>query len=99
MIQFVTKFYFSFCLDFYDLFFKTPYRCQSFISNVRIFYPIASWELPLLSDSLAGALEQMSLGAKSESAVRLKLMDTHLGEIKELKKLLKDKLKLINKSI
>ncbi|KXJ73627.1 hypothetical protein RP20_CCG015361 [Aedes albopictus] len=60
---------------------------------------LSSWELPLLSDSLAGALEQMSLGAKSESAVRLKLMDTHLGEIKELKKLLKDKLKLINKSI
>ncbi|XP_065087251.1 phagocyte signaling-impaired protein [Ochlerotatus camptorhynchus] len=60
---------------------------------------LSSWELPLLSDSLAAALEQMSLGAKSESAVRLKLMDTHLGEIKELKKLLKDKLKLINKSI
>lgn len=60
---------------------------------------LSSWELPLLSDSLAAALEQMSLGAKSESAIRLKLMDNHLGEIKKLKKLLKDKLKLINKSI
>lgn len=68
--------------------------------NINLLVPFtASWELPLLSDSLAAALEQMSLGAKSESAVRLKLMDTHLGEIKELKKLLKDKLKLINKSI
>ncbi|XP_062555855.1 phagocyte signaling-impaired protein [Armigeres subalbatus] len=60
---------------------------------------LSSWELPLLSNSLAAALEQMSLDAKSESAVRLKLMDSHIGEIKELKKLLKDKLKLINKSI
>lgn len=60
---------------------------------------LSTWELPLLSDTLAAALEQMSLDSKSESAVRLKLMDSHLGEIKELKKLLKDKLKLINKSI
>ncbi|XP_058822286.1 phagocyte signaling-impaired protein [Topomyia yanbarensis] len=60
---------------------------------------LSSWELPLLSDSLAAALEQMSLGLKCESGVRLKLMDSHLGEIRELKKLLKDKLKLINKSI
>ncbi|XP_055614145.1 phagocyte signaling-impaired protein-like, partial [Uranotaenia lowii] len=60
---------------------------------------LTSWELPLLSDSLAAALEQMSLGPKSESAVRLKLMECHSGEIKELKKLTKDKLRLINKSI
>ncbi|XP_055546311.1 phagocyte signaling-impaired protein isoform X2 [Wyeomyia smithii] len=60
---------------------------------------LSSWEAPLVSDSLTAALEQMSLNPKSESSVRLKLMDSHVGEIKELKKLLKDKLKLINKSI
>lgn len=60
---------------------------------------LSSWELPLLSESLAAALEQMSLGAKSESAVRLNLMESHQLEIVDLKKLLKDKLKLINKSI
>ncbi|KAL9698055.1 hypothetical protein quinque_001496 [Culex quinquefasciatus] len=60
---------------------------------------LSSWELPLLSDTLAAALEQMSLGSKSESAARMNLMDSHQLEIAELKKLLKDKLKLINKSI
>ncbi|XP_058454412.1 phagocyte signaling-impaired protein [Malaya genurostris] len=60
---------------------------------------LSTWELPLLSDSLAAALEQMSLGAKCESGVQLKLMESHSGEIRELRKLLKDKLKLINKSI
>lgn len=79
---------------------RTVVLCLILSASQYAFYPkTASWELPLLSDSLAAALEQMSLDAKSESAVRLKLMDSHIGEIKELKKLLKDKLKLINKSI
>ncbi|XP_053680205.1 phagocyte signaling-impaired protein [Anopheles nili] len=60
---------------------------------------LASWKLPIVQDSLSAAMERMSLNPKCATTVQSAVADDVLTEVKELRKLLKDKLKLMSKAI
>uniref|UniRef100_A0A182TUQ7 Phagocyte signaling-impaired protein n=1 Tax=Anopheles melas TaxID=34690 RepID=A0A182TUQ7_9DIPT len=60
---------------------------------------LASWKPPLVEDSLSAAIERMSLNPKCASTVQSTIAENALTEVRELRKLLKDKLKLMSKAI
>uniref|UniRef100_A0A182XBG5 Phagocyte signaling-impaired protein n=1 Tax=Anopheles quadriannulatus TaxID=34691 RepID=A0A182XBG5_ANOQN len=60
---------------------------------------LASWKPPLVQDSLSAAIERMSLNPKCASTVQSTIAENALTEVRELRKLLKDKLKLMSKAI
>uniref|UniRef100_A0A182PQU7 N-terminal acetyltransferase B complex subunit MDM20 homolog n=1 Tax=Anopheles epiroticus TaxID=199890 RepID=A0A182PQU7_9DIPT len=60
---------------------------------------LAAWKPPVVEDSLSAAIERMSLSPKCALTVQFMIAESTLAEVKELRKLLKDKLKLMSKAI
>ncbi|XP_053658004.1 phagocyte signaling-impaired protein [Anopheles marshallii] len=60
---------------------------------------LASWKPPVVEDTLSAAIERMSLNPKYASSIQLTIVENALTEVRELRKLLKDKLKLMSKAI
>ncbi|XP_058059996.1 phagocyte signaling-impaired protein [Anopheles bellator] len=57
---------------------------------------LASWKVPVINEALSDAMERLSL---QEGSVSAKITSSMSSEVRELRRLLKDKLKMINKSI
>uniref|UniRef100_A0A182YG95 Phagocyte signaling-impaired protein n=1 Tax=Anopheles stephensi TaxID=30069 RepID=A0A182YG95_ANOST len=60
---------------------------------------LASWKPPVVEESLTSAIERMSLNPKYASTIQMTIAENALTEVRELRKLLKDKLKLMSKAI
>uniref|UniRef100_A0A182JR70 Phagocyte signaling-impaired protein n=1 Tax=Anopheles christyi TaxID=43041 RepID=A0A182JR70_9DIPT len=60
---------------------------------------LASWKPPVVEDTLSAAIERMSLNPKCASTVQSTIAENALTEVREMRKLLKDKLKLMSKAI
>ncbi|XP_058128733.1 phagocyte signaling-impaired protein [Anopheles ziemanni] len=60
---------------------------------------LASWKAPVVEDTLSAAVERMSLNPKCATNVEAAIVVNTQSEVKELRKLVKDKLKLMSKAI
>ncbi|XP_050068451.1 phagocyte signaling-impaired protein [Anopheles maculipalpis] len=60
---------------------------------------LASWKPPVVEESLTAAIERMSLNPNYASNIQLTIAENALTEVRELRKVLKDKLKLMSKAI